>query len=474
MIDFLRNFFSVNQEIIYFIYGLTFFIMGLAIALQSRHASHLELARSLNWLAAFGFLHGLHEWGDLFIPLQGQYLAVGYIHVLHYLHLILLSASFACLYGFGLALLEPMKHRRWLHAGFAILLTGWVVISAVPFRMWYSDFSTWYNSVNALARYLIGLPSGLLAAYALRQHTLTRIGPYDVPRIFNALQISGITMAIYALAAGLIVPPAPYFPAGWLNTVTFEQYLLIPPQLIRAFIGLAMALTTIRFLDIFDVETRRQIESMEQERILSGERERLARELHDGTIQKVYTAALLVRSAEKLAEPDTPLAGRLATAVGVLDDAIGDLRDNLSELQLPAKTPGPLAAAIRKLATDPRISSLVSVELNLALPEGFSLSPERSEHFLAILQEALANIVRHAHARNVYVTATCTDDHLRLLVRDDGIGLPARLVDNLPEQASSEHGLRNMSDRAALLHGRLEITRLTRGTQVSLDIPLEG
>src|SRR5512136_635564 len=109
MIEFVRNFFTVNQEIIYFVYGLTFFIMGLAIALQSRHSSQLELARSLNWLAAFGFLHGFHEWGDLFIPLQSEYLASGVIQVLHYFHLILLSTSFICLYGFGLALLEPLK-----------------------------------------------------------------------------------------------------------------------------------------------------------------------------------------------------------------------------------------------------------------------------------------------------------------------------------------------------------------------------
>ena len=44
-------------------------MLGLAIALQSRRYSRLDLARSLSWLAAFGFTHGLHEWGDLFIPL---------------------------------------------------------------------------------------------------------------------------------------------------------------------------------------------------------------------------------------------------------------------------------------------------------------------------------------------------------------------------------------------------------------------
>ncbi len=138
------------------------------------------------------------------------------------------------------------------------------MLSLFPFRAWFTDFDTWHNAVDALARYFIGLPSGLLAAYALREHTLKRITPYDVPRIVQALQLSGIAMAVYALAAGLIVPPVPFFPGNWLNTDTFTRYLIVPPQLIRALIGLAMARTTIRFLEIFDVETTRQIEAMQQ------------------------------------------------------------------------------------------------------------------------------------------------------------------------------------------------------------------
>jgi len=425
----------------------------------------MEFARSLNWLAAFGFLHGFHEWGDFFIPLQGEYLAPEIIRVLHYLHLILLALSFTCLYGFGLALLQPLKHRRWLHVVFAILLVIWLVLSWFSFRAWFTDFDIWHNAVNALARYFICLPSGLLASYALREYTLKRIIPYDVPRIVRALQLSGITMAVYALAAGLIVPPVPFFPGNWLNTDSFTHYLVFPPQLLRVLIGLAMALTTIRFLDIFDVETSRQIEAMEQERMLVDERERIARELHDGAIQKVYTAGLLVRSAEKLAEKETPLAGRLATAVGVLDDAIGDLRQNLAQLYAPVKSPEPLKLAIQNLAADPRFSSLVAVEFNLDLPDSCSLTPERTIHVLAILQEALANIIRHAHARHVSVTADCREDRLRMMVKDDGIGIPA--------QVTGEHGLRNMRDRASLLHGMLVVEKLVKGTCVTLDIPMD-
>ena len=459
----IQNFFLVNHEIIYFVYGLVFFVLGLAIALQSRHSSRLDLARSLSWLALFGFLHGFNEWGDLFIPLQAAYLAAGIVRGLQYFHLILLASSFACLFAFGAALLEPIKHYTWLHISLAILLMLWAIIVLGPFHYAFTDFATWYNAADALARYMICLPGGFLTAYALREHTLQLISPYDAPRIVHAIEASGISMAVYALAGGLITPAIPFFPGNWLNADSFTRLFLVPPQVLRALIGLAMAATTIRFLEVFDLETSRQIEAMEQGQILAAERERIARDLHDGTIQKVYTAGQLVRSAQNLAEPDSPLAGRLGTAVGVLDDAIRDLRQNLGELKEPAPAQEPFPQALENLATDPRFSSLVKVTVDLKLPEGEAPEPERAAHILAIVQETLSNVVRHARARHILVSAGRIGDRLQLNVLDDGAGLP--------EQVLEGHGLRNMRDRASLLHGSLRVERLKKGTCVSLDIP---
>lgn len=67
--DSIGTFFSSNHEAIYFAYGLVFFVLGLAIALQSRTYSRLDIPRSLSWLSAFGFAHAFYEWGDLFIPI---------------------------------------------------------------------------------------------------------------------------------------------------------------------------------------------------------------------------------------------------------------------------------------------------------------------------------------------------------------------------------------------------------------------
>lgn len=465
MVEFLRNLFSVNIIIIQFVYGLTFFVLGLAIALQSRHSSHLDLARILTWLAAFGFVHAFVEWGDLFIPLQAAYLSPDFITALQYLHLLLLGISFACLFEFGVALLEPLQHREWLHITSAGLLATWFFISFFPLRTWIQNFQDWYNTANALARYFIGLPGGLLSAYALRKHIYQRILPLNVPHIVQSLRTAGISLAIYALATGLLVPPVSFFPGKWINTDTFTQVFIITPPILRSLIGLVTVVSIIRALEIFDVETARQIEAIEEQQILADERERIGRELHDGAIQKVYTAGLLVRSAQKLAEVESPLEGRLATAVGVLDDAIVDLRHNLGELHASKPSAEPLDQALRNLASDPRFGSLVKIDLDLALPPSDEFSPEQSSHILAIVQEAMANSVRHAQARHIRIQGRLVDMRLMLAIRDDGAGIPTQIVEG--------HGLRNMRDRAALLHGRLEVRPLEKGTSVVLDIPWE-
>ena len=108
----LREWFLANRSLILFTYGQVFFILGLAIILQSRKRSRLSLARNLPWLAGFGILHGFNEWGDLFIPIQQQFLSPPILDLLESFQLILLAVSFACLFQFGIELLRPFP-KRW-------------------------------------------------------------------------------------------------------------------------------------------------------------------------------------------------------------------------------------------------------------------------------------------------------------------------------------------------------------------------
>lgn len=457
------EFFTLNRDLILFIYGLVFFLLGVAIFLQARSSSRLDLARSLRWLALFGITHAFYEWGDLFIPIQSAYLDQSAMRFLGVLHIELLGISFACLLQFGAAVLRPSGRARWLYGLAPGLLLAWQVVAFLILSQTIPDERLWRNTVNALARYFIGFPGGVLAAYGLRKHTLQRIKPLDVPRIVRTLEVAGISLGLYAFLGGLIPPPVEFFPGNWLNTAVFTRVMVAPPSIFRSLMGLIILVAIVRALEIFDLETERRIEALEQQQILAADHERLARELHDGAIQKVYTAGLLVESAARLSGRETEIGQRLKKAVVVLNESIADLRRNLADLHATTTLrTEPISLSLHQIANDPHFNSLVQITLDMQLTDDKLLSPLRSSHVLAIVNEALSNTIRHAQARKVHIEAHDQGRNLLLVLKDDGVGFS--------DSAHNGYGLRNMRDRARLLNGSLEFIN-DKGTSVILEIP---
>ena len=130
--DRLTQILEVNWIILYFVYGQVFFIMGLVTGLQWRRNSHMELARPLPWLAAFGIAHGLNEWGHIFIPLQALYLPDPVVRVMVIAHLLLLALSYFFLLLFGIEMVLPLlPGQEWLRAVPALVLILWGIAVAL-------------------------------------------------------------------------------------------------------------------------------------------------------------------------------------------------------------------------------------------------------------------------------------------------------------------------------------------------------
>jgi signal transduction histidine kinase len=458
-----REFFDLNQTIILFVYGQVFFVLGLAITWQSRRHSRLDLARSLGWLGAFGLAHGLHEWGDIFIPIQAEYLSPAWIETLLLLQVCLLALSFAFLFQFGVETLRPLHpNLRWIQVVPAVLLIVW----AFAF-LWTSQVLRWDAGqevvyANVWARYLLALPGALVAALGLRQQTRQRIQLQGFSHIARTFQIAGLALVAYAIFAGLFVPPAPFFPASVINAEAVVNLSGVPPQVLRSLAGLVLVIAVVRGLEIFDVEVDRRIEEMEQTQILLTERERISRELHDGAIQTVYTAGLMAESIRNKMD-DGPLGTRLDRVISALNHAIRDMRQFIVELEPDAPRES-LVEGLHQLAEDPHLRSLIDVEVSIACDESNPFSPARATHVLAIANEALSNVVRHAQARRVWITAERRNGQLEMTVADDGVGLSS--------EGTAGFGLRNMRDRARLLGGTLRIEgNPKQGAHVVLSVP---
>lgn len=468
MTAFLQQFFDINRPLVLFVYGLAFFLLGLAILLQSRQHSRLLLARSLHWLAIFGVTHGLYEWGDVFIPLQTTYLGYPIIALLRISQVGLLAFSFTALFQFGINLLRPLpKAWIWLRWVPMSVLLLWSLVALIAITSFTTSLPTWLTLANIGARYFIGLPAALLAAYGLRYETEQLITPFREPRVLRMLQLASLSLAVYAFLAGVLVPPAPFFPAQWVNDLYGERQLGIPVIVFRSGVGFILMIAIVRALEIFDLEIERKLSALEEAQILTAERERIGRDLHDRTLQSIYAVGLLLKATRRqLHQSENPsVAQGIAQAEQTLDQAITDIRQHIAELRTQP-TNLSLIDGLRQLVRDSALQSIAEVVLQLDLPTDQPFYHYQVRHVLAIIGEALSNVARHAAARHVQLGAHCAAGQLHLTITDDGRGIPADYV--------TGYGLRNMYERARMLGGELTIESAAEcGTSLRLRIPWE-
>jgi signal transduction histidine kinase len=183
------------------------------------------------------------------------------------------------------------------------------------------------------------------------------------------------------------------------------------------------------------------------------DRDRIARDLHDLVIQRLYATGMSLQGALPLiARPDA--ADRISSAVDALDETIREIRSAIFSLQSHSdmKRVG-LRVKILDVVEEMTAPLGFAPSLRLVGPLDEEVPGEVGEHLLSALREALSNAARHAGASSVDVTVDCGTD-LVLLVRDNGTGLGG---------STRRSGLANLAERARGLGGRLRVGRAEGG-----------
>ncbi|MGW8378417.1 sensor histidine kinase [Actinacidiphila sp. SB3-2] len=207
-------------------------------------------------------------------------------------------------------------------------------------------------------------------------------------------------------------------------------------------------------------ERRRDAEQM----TLLEERDRIARDLHDLAIQRLFATGMTLQSAQRLSgHPE--LSERLERAVSDLDTTIKIIRSTIFGLR--SHEPGESAGLRSRVASEiGEAATLLGFAPSLRV-EGLvetRVPDEVAEQVLAVLKEALSNAARHSGAGAVDVQLVLRDGQVALTVEDDGRGLPAE---------GYRSGLRNLAERAEGLGGELELSTPARGgTRLSWRVPV--
>jgi signal transduction histidine kinase len=463
MITFLREWFVNNSPLVQFFYGQVFFILGISVILQSRQYSRLNLARSLPWLAGFGILHGLYEWGDIFIPIQLATLDSAFGIVLDLIHQVVLAISFASLFQFGVELLRPYSPGwRWLRLLPTIILCAWLV---GPFWLGFiliKDIQVWYSVANTFARYLLCVPATIMTVVGLFVQVKVQIEPLKLPQIGKMLKLAATAIAIYGLVEALSITKGNFFPASMVNAALFTKIFFFPPYVFRAIAGLILLFAMLRALSVFNIETGRMIRRIEEWQVIATERERIARDLHDGALQQVYASGLMAQSLQKRLKGTA--AEETSNLILTINQAIDQLRAFLPQLKPELKSVD-LVGALTPIIEEARRS--ITVNTFWETPAVPSLSPDQTRHITAFVSEALSNVIRHAKTDLVEIRLSCSKGNLLLQVQDFGQGIPS--------SAEPGFGLKNMRDRARLLGAKLRFdSKMGKGTEVYLELPMEG
>lgn len=497
-------FFVRNIIVVFFFYGLAFFALGLVLLLAARRRSEFRFAQAIRPLAAFGILHGLHEWYEMYQKYAA--LTGGYTPTLweESVRLALLVASFVGLLAFGVALLASTPGENWrAYVSIGGMLTLWALgLIAVNIRF-APPPEELVAVADVLARYSLGIPGAALGAWALMAQQRT-FRAHNLPQFGRDLVWCAAALLLYGVVGQIFVRPTLLTSSQILSSTNFLQWFGIPVQLFRAAMAAVLTVYMARALYAFEVEGQRRLEQallaerrigQERERLNAElqhqqvlladlldrlvdtqevERQRIARELHDATGQSLTAISLGLRGVQRVLENRDPVtAGQLRELESYSTSALGELRRIIADLRPSQLDDLGLVAALRWYAQSFQARWSIACDFQL-VGEAVRLPSDTETVIFRIAQEALANVARHADAGRASICLEIRSGEVVVTISDDGHGFDTASVLH-GERTLSGWGLLGIQERSRLLHGRCEIESTPgQGTTVRVHIPLQA
>ena len=210
-------------------------------------------------------------------------------------------------------------------------------------------------------------------------------------------------------------------------------------------------------------ETQRASQELRRLEVLE-ERERIAKELHDGVIQSLFAVGMGLQGTAGMAR-DEDLASRIAGAVEEIDRAIRDLRNYIFGLRPGILADRQLDQALKELGNEfqTRSDVLTIVEVDPVVAAELA---SRAADIVQLTREALSNVGRHANATSCRISLRRTSEGAELAIDDDGVGFDLA-------STRAGMGLANLEDRVEGLGGMLTIESIAgEGTTLRATLPL--
>lgn len=476
--------------VIYFIYGLAFFTMGISMLLETGRSPLLAEKRAVRPLAIFGILHGIHEWMEI-ILLQSGWLGLSYPEELAGFRVLLLAASFIPLVLFGFLVINSRQNKTDFSYLYTMLILSVFVFAAfILTRLFPTNYLPY---IDIFSRYLLAIPGAILAGLALL--SLSR----DAEGVSNNFLVvpyrwAAVGFFIYGLTQ-IFVPRGDFFPANTLNSGLFMQTAGFPVQLIRAAVAVLITASLIQVIKRLEVERQDQLHNAQKARLEAlevvqdelrkrellrkellrhtvesqeEERSRIARELHDESAQLLTAIKLNLATLQA----KMPKGGQTEELIVRLQDLGRQLSSGIYRMVRDLRP-----AQLDDLGLVPALQYLIDEGFEcMCLSVSLDVQGQRQRLdnlvetvLYRVTQEALTNVCRHGQTDRAFVILAFEPDKVRLHVKDSGIGFNPSTIFEPPHG----FGLAGMRERVESVGGKLRIhSQQGKGTLIEVEIPV--
>jgi signal transduction histidine kinase len=268
----------------------------------------------------------------------------------------------------------------------------------------------------------------------------------------------------YTAMAGVVFTTSGYAP-DLSHTVSIESLGIVSISVVPVMAIVVSLLVS--FADRLQRQSAELRKSFDQARVLTDERERLARDLHDNIVQSIYALGMRLDGARKLIDArPKEAAAEVERAIVSLNSVLRDMRGYIAGPQTRGNRGPNLAVQLTELVR--AIESAGALRFSVSVDEAtvVQLSPEQADNLLQIAREALSNALRHSRARVGSLKLQAVPDGIVLEIIDDGVGFDPR------EPQQGGRGLRNVESRARQIGATVEIQSAPgHGTRVMIHVP---
>ena len=459
------------------------------MALETGRSPMLAERRALLPLAIFGLLHGIHEWVEI-ILLQGVWMGQPFPQELSWLRVVWLVVSFVPLIAFGVLMSFPNPPVRGFYLIVPLGLLGlWAGLLLLLIR---SESTDLIGQADALARYLLAVPGGVLAGWGLRARA-RQVELENRPALARFFRWAALGFIVYGLTQ-VFVPPVDLPLASSLNSALFLTTFGFPVQVVRTAMAILITVNLLRAVQYVEREREAQLLTAQQARLEAleriqrelvqrealrrellrhtviaqeDERARIARELHDETAQFLTALSLdlaTLSHAPKGERATVQIIDRLQGLTRQMSQGIYRLVRDLRPAQLDDLG---LVPALQYLSDEHNRTGLkVSFAVEGPLQR---LDPLVETVCFRVAQEALTNVARHAQIDQARLSLCFQTYQVVLRVQDDGVGFH-----NQNSAGQRGWGLAGMRERVESVGGELHLHSIPgKGTLVEVSIPVQ-